>query len=155
MLDRSFRLALGAYFITLPESAEISVSISRPYAGTHGIAYTHWVAQIGRYRLGIYLDASNDLSQLKEFIDSSTKSDITVTTVTVNGIHGVGYGDYASPVTRIDRWFKKGETMLCLDLQETDYFAKQPPSPEERDEHLAIIGSITHCADHVQPSLEA
>jgi hypothetical protein len=117
MLDRPYRVEIGPYWINLPRSS-----------------------------LFIHLDAINDLSDLKVFIDHSTKSNVTTLTVTVNGISGVKQGGYGPPRTWIDWWFRKGDTMICLCLQ-SKAFPVTEPSEDEIVEHGAIIESLRYCRD--------
>jgi hypothetical protein len=84
---------------------------------------------------------------LKRFIDNSTKSDVTTLPISVNGISGVTYGGYSSPVTWIDWWFKRGDTMICLNLQGTSFPFKEQPTKAEVAEHQAIVGSLVYCRD--------
>ena len=106
--------------------------------------HTDWVVLIGRFRLSIHLDPINDLGDLKGLIDYSTKSDVTTNAISVNGIEGVTYGSYASPVTWIDWWFKSGDTMICLNLQGALFPFKEHPTEEEVAEHQAIVGSLKY-----------
>jgi len=143
MLNRPFQAQIGSYSLSLPESAEISCDIEKPSEG-YAVVHTHWVVLIGRFRVGIHLDPVNDLGDLKKFIDHSTKSDVKTSSISVNGIGGVTYGDYASPVTWIDWWFKKGDTMICLNLQGTPFPFEEHPTEKEVAEHQAIVGSLKY-----------
>ena len=111
--------------------------------------HTRWVVLIGRFRLGIHLDPISDLGDLKRFIDHSTKSDVTTSPICVNGVDGVTYGGYASPVTWIDWWFKRGDTMICLNLQGAPFPFKERPTEDEIAEHKAIVGSLRYCRDSI------
>lgn len=143
MLDRPFQAQIGSYLLRLPGNAELSCGIDKPSEGW-AVVHTHWVAQIGRFRLGIHLDPSGDLSDLKKFIDHSTKSNVNTRRISVNGIDGVLYGSYASPVTRIDWWFKKGDIMICLNLQGTPFPFIEHPTEAEVTEHQSIVDSLRY-----------
>jgi hypothetical protein len=147
MLDRPFHVQIGPYWLSLPEGTQISCDVKKPASGAYRIVHTHWVALIGRFRLGIHLDPINDLQELKRFIDYSTKSDVTTPQVCINGVDGVMHGSYASPATWIDWWFKKGDTMICLNLQGASFPFKENPTEAEVTQHEEIIGSLMYCRD--------
>lgn len=71
---------------------------------------------------------------------------MTTPSVTINGIPGVTHGDYGPPRTWIDWWFKKGDVMICLNLQSVK-FPYTEPTQSEKDEHKAIIASLKYCRD--------
>jgi hypothetical protein len=142
MPNRPFQAQIGSYLLSLPGSAEISCDIDKPSEG-YAVVHTHWTVLIGRFSFGIHLDPVNDLGDLKRFIDHSTKSDVNTNPISVNGIAGVTYGSYASPVTRIDWWFKKGDAMICLDLQGIPFPFREHPTEKEVAEHQAIVGSLS------------
>ena len=146
MLDCPFRVEIGPYWISLPESAKISVEVTGPEPGAYQIALTKWVVLLGRFHFLIHLDPIKDLGGLKSFIDYSTKSDVITPPVTVNGVPGVMHGDYGPPRTWIDWWFKKGDTMICLSLQSTA-FPFTEPTKAEVSQHNAIVGSLKYCRD--------
>jgi len=146
MLDRPFRAEIGPYWILLPGGAKMSAVVKEPTLGAYQTALTKWVVLLGRFQLFIHLDPIKDLGELKSFIDSTTKSDVTTPSITVNGVPGVMHGDYGAPRTWIDWWFKKGDTMICLCLQSTSFpFSK--PSEAEIAEHNEIVGSLKYCHD--------
>ena len=147
MPDDPFIAQIGPYRISLPGHAQLSADLSAVVPGGYRIVHTHWVAIIGRFRLGIYLDPVNDPGDLKTHIDSTTKSFVTTLPVSVHGIAGVTYGDYNSPVTWIDWWFKRGDTMICLNLQGAAFPFLEQPTKAEVAEHAAIIGSLMYCRD--------
>jgi hypothetical protein len=117
-----------------------------PTADSYQMASTNWVASVGRFRIAFHLDPINDPSDLKSFIDHSTKSDVTTPTININGVSGVTHGGYGPPRTWIDWWFKKGDTMICLCLQSKS-FPVTEPNRAEIDEHNAIIDSLKYCRD--------
>jgi len=80
-------------------------------------ASTHWTVLFERFRLSMYLDPIHDLTYLKSFIDYQTKGNTITPSLTVNGVPGVTHGDYEPLRTWIDWHFKKGDMMLCLNLQ--------------------------------------
>ncbi len=146
MIARAFHIQVGPYWLALPGSAQVSCEVSKTSAA-YTIAHTHWIALIGRFRLGIHLDPINELCDLKQFIDHSTKSDVATVEIAVNGVEGVMHGAYASPVTEIDWWFKKGDTMICLNLQGLPFPFRERPTDSEVAEHRAIIDSLRYCRD--------
>jgi hypothetical protein len=146
LISQSIRFEIGPYWALIPGSADISAEISKPTADSYQGAWTNWVVTLERFRLGIHLDPINDLSDLKSFIDRSTKSTVTTPSITMNGIAGVTHGDYGPPRTWIDWRFKKGDTMICLRLQSKS-FPFTEPNEAEIAEHRAIIESIKYCRD--------
>jgi hypothetical protein len=148
MPDCPFHAQIGPYWLSLPEGAQLSSDVDTPPTiGSYRIVHTHWLARLGRFRLSIRLDPLNDLDDLKRFIDLSTKGDVTTLPISVHGIPGVTYGGYSSPVTWIDWWLRKGDTMICLNLQGTPFPFKEEPTKAEVAEHQAIVGSLTYCRD--------
>jgi hypothetical protein len=143
-LMQPFRFEIGPYWILLPGSANITANVRKPRPETCQVAWTHWAVSLGRFDLFIHLDALNDLTELKSFIDYSTKSDVITPSISVNGVSGVTHGDYGPPRTWIDWWLKKGDTMICLCLQ-SKTFPIQQPNEIELAEHKAIINSIKYC----------
>ena len=142
----TFRFEIGPYWIQLPLHADITASVKKPPSGAHQIAWTTWVVSLGRFQLFIYLDPNSGFSDLKSFIDQTTKSDVITSPIGVNNIPGVMHGDYSPPRTWIDWWFKKGDTMICLCLQ-SKQFPFIEPTPEEVAEHNSIVNSIKYCPD--------
>ena len=132
--------------MSLPASADIAADISKPTSNSYQGAWTNWVVTLERFCFRMHLDPIHDLSDLKSFIDYSSNSSVTTSSITVNGISGVTHGDYLPPRTWIDWWFKKGDTMICLCLQSKS-FPFTEPNEAEIAEHRAIIESIKYCRD--------
>lgn len=148
-LDQPYRAEIGPYVILLPGTADLSLKIVRtPQApGNYQMANTHWLITIGRFDISVHLDAEEDLSGLKRFIDDQTQGDVVTPAIEINSIRGVTYGGYGPARTWIDWWLKKGETMICLCLQSVE-FPTTVPTANEVLEHNAIISSIKFQADH-------
>jgi len=145
--QRQFRAQIGPYWLLLPKQARISANVEGPPEVGYLSATTRWEVLLDRFRLFIHLDPIHELEGLKKFIDSCTKGNVTTRSIVVNDVPGVTFGDYAPPVTWIDWWFKKGDTMICLNLQALSDRTTQP-SPTEIEEHKAIIGSLKFCRDY-------
>lgn len=94
----------------------------------------------------IHLDSRRGVGDLKSFIDQQTKGSVYPVPVVVNGIDGETYGDYRPPRTWIDWWFKRGDTMICLNLQSLSFPAAEPTAAEAA-EHLEIVGSLRYIPD--------
>ena len=137
---------IGPYWIQLPARAEIAAKVVKPPSAAYQIAWTDWSISLERFQFFVHLDPRLKLSDLKRLIDQTTKSDVRITMIGVNGIPGVKHGDYGPARTWIDWWFKKGDVMLCLCLQ-SKTFPVTTPSPEEMAEHSAIIDSIRYAPD--------
>jgi hypothetical protein len=142
-----FRVELGPYWLMLPGNAAVSAQVSLPSSspGTYQIAFTHWVIQLGRFQFFVRL-STKELSELKSFIDYTTKSRVATPSIIANGVQGVTHGDYGPSRTWIDWWFKKGDVTLCLCLQ-SKVFPVTIPTETEIAEHKAIIASIKYCKD--------
>ncbi|HWY61616.1 MAG TPA: hypothetical protein VNW15_06920 [Rhizomicrobium sp.] len=140
-MKESFWFGLGPYQIRLPGHAHVAADVIMPSQEGFGRGFTRWTFGLNRFQIFIHL-SGEDLSKLKEFIDYTTKSDVIVRQIQINGIAGVMYGNYGPPRTWIDWWFKNGNTTICLCLQSTSFPFTQP-TQAEIDEHDVIIGSIT------------
>ena len=84
-----FRFEIGPFWLLLPEHAEISSEVRRPEAWAVQTARTHWVALLGRFRLSIHLDPIQDLTDLRSFIEYTTKSEAVTPSIVVNEIAGL------------------------------------------------------------------
>jgi hypothetical protein len=142
-----FWLLLGPYYLVLPGYAAVAARIRGPFPGTDPLAArTYWEVTLGRFQLLIYLDPVLGPDNLKGFIDFSTRDSVVTPPVAINGIAGVSYGSYAPPVTSLEWWLKKGDTMICILLSSPSDPAAAP-TDAERAEHAAIIASLTYQAD--------
>jgi hypothetical protein len=141
-----FRTDIGPYSIMLPGSATLGAEAHRAPPEAYQIANTRWIVGLGRFQMFVHLDARHELGGLKEFIDYQTRGDVVVDQQVVNDIPGVRHGSYGPPRTRIDWWFKKGDTMICLCLQSVS-FPVTAPSVDERAEHREVIGSLKFIPD--------
>jgi hypothetical protein len=144
--DRHFRFEIGPYWLSLPADARISAEVTEPGPGTAQMAFTTWIVSLGRFQLFINLSAVHDLTDLKVFIDSTTKSNVVTPSIVVNGIPGVTHGGYGPARTWIDWWFKKGDTTICLCLQ-SKMFPVTEPTQAEIAEHDAVVRSLKYCRD--------
>lgn len=132
---------VGSYRMSLPGYATISAEVRLPQNEEVRSTSTRWTIFLGRFQLFVHISV-DELSELKRFIDSTTKSDATVQSIVVNGIRGVTHGDYGPSRTWIDWWFKEGDITICFCLQSVAFPATEP-TEAELVEHKAIIGSIT------------
>jgi hypothetical protein len=67
------------------------------------------------------------------------KQHVDLTPVEINGIRGVKYGDYDRQRTWIDWWMKKGDLMICINLQGVGL-----PSDAQREMHLKVVESLNY-----------
>lgn len=142
------RLTIGPYWLLVPGDAKISAEVKMPQSGAFRSAPTYWTILMERFWISVSLDPLLDLSQLKKYIDYTTQSSVATKTVVVNGLQGVTYGGYV-PRTWIDWHFKKGDTMICLNLQARGSDGIEP-TRDEADTHRAIIESLKYCRDHAE-----
>ena len=147
MLERPFRLEIGPYRILLPGRATVTAEVKRTPPQADQIASTLWRVMLDRFQLLIHLDPVLGLGGLKSFIDYTTRSEVVTPSINVNGVPGVTHGGYGPPHTWIDWWFKKGDVMICLCLQDADLSSGAAATGSERAEHRLIIESLTHAAD--------
>jgi hypothetical protein len=147
-LVNPYRLTIGPYWLLVPEEAKISAEVKMPAPGAFRSAPTYWTISMERFWMSVSLDPLQDLSQLKKYIDYSTQSSVATKTLVVNGLQGVTYGGYM-PRTWIDWHFKKGDTMICLNLQARGSEGIQPTTGEELT-HRAIVESLKYCRDHAE-----
>jgi hypothetical protein len=139
-MKKPFWFGFGPYQIKLPDYARVTADVQMPSQEGFGCGFTHWTIGLGRFKIFVRLSGER-LSKLKEFIDHTTKSDVTTQQIEINGISGVTHGSYLPPRTWIDWWFRNGNTTLSLCLQSTS-FPFTEPTEAEIDEHAAIIRSI-------------
>jgi hypothetical protein len=135
-------LRLGTYQIWLPPDATVNAKVLIPPVEGVGKADTVWEMHVGNYTLFIHMDCNREPEDLGEFILSSTKHRPTLKSIEINGIHGVTHGTYYDDYKKrswIDFWLKKGELLLCINLQ-----SYTPPTESDKDLHQKILNSIQY-----------
>ena len=139
---------IGCYSIDLPRSATIASEVGIPPTDRIGWGFVYVVAKVGRYRFSFHLDPCQVPSDLARFILSTTKQSVALQAVQFNGVPGVCYGSYNPQRTWFDWWLKKGDSMLCINLQ-TDITPNGAPLPtdEELFDHRHIIESVRYIPD--------
>lgn len=104
------KLNIGPYELIIPEDAKIS---QIPHAGT-----TVYDIQWGIFHFFCHIDPNqNNPDYLGTFILGCTKQEVILEDVEINGIHGKRYGAYSKVRTWIDWYMKKGDSMICINLQ--------------------------------------
>jgi hypothetical protein len=76
---------------------------------------------------------------LAGFIESQTRYLPTLKDITINDCHGKMYGDYSDQMTWIDWWFKKGDCMICFNLQGIGM-----PAQDIKDDVRDILNSLEY-----------
>jgi hypothetical protein len=135
-----FKFEIGSYQMELPSHAEIEVKVPIPSDDQVQQTSTRWTIRLGRFWIFAHTSVE-ELDGLKRHIDWTSKSNVLVKDVCINGISGITHGDYVPPRTWIDWWLKKGDLTLCLNLQSVE-FPVAFPDQQEKLEHNAIIHSI-------------
>ncbi len=79
------------------------------------------------------------LEDLAESIFLETKSLPVLKDITINGCPGKMYGDYSEQMTWIDWWIKKGDCMICLNIQGIGM-----PSQAIKDDVSNILNSLEY-----------
>ena len=143
MLDYLY-LHIGCYHISLPSETSIEITHTQIDANIpNQHIHTFWKIKLNRFFLSVHLTPTHGLADLKKFIDSTTKSNVNVSKITVNDIAGVKYGSYDGARTWLDWWFKKFDVTLCINLQSTQ-FPQTTPTNKEIEQHINIINSIKY-----------
>jgi len=141
-MQNSFDIEIGGYLLTLPARAQISAKVTSRTNHPLDVVSTHWTIALGRFQMRIHVRSNLEgLAGLKRFIDYTTRSDVEVEHISINGIQSVKYGGYELPRTCIDWWFREGNLTLCVKLQSVE-FPHTPPTKNEITEHNEIIASI-------------
>ena len=136
-------LMIGPYRLTLPEGTEASVRFSEVNKNVpNRELMTFWKITLDKFYIGIHLD-TRLLSELKSFIDYTTKSDVVIKEISVGNIKGVAYGSYDKPRTWIDWWFRIGDLTLCMNLQSVK-LPYEKASSKDKAMHRALIESLVY-----------
>src|SRR5262245_48099103 len=130
---------IGAYVFELPPSTEVKVKVAIPPVDNFGEPSTSWQFLFGAFSFFVHLEASNAPSGLRDFILGCTKQYVDLTPVEINEITGFKYGDYDRQRSWIDWWMKKGDLMICINLQGDGL-----PSDSQRETHRRVIESLTY-----------
>jgi hypothetical protein len=144
------KMQIGSYALNLPRSASVSADVDIPPTDVVGEGGLHLVALLGRYRFSFHISPREEPKYLADFILSCSKQRVTLEPVVVNGIHGVTHGGYNTQRTWIDWWLKKGDSMLCINLQTEITVAGAPaPSDDELEAHRQVINSVRYIPDEI------
>jgi hypothetical protein len=76
---------------------------------------------------------------LAEFIQSQTRSLPVLKDVEFNGVKGKQHGAYSKEMSWIDWWLKKGDCMICLNVQ-----GMGMPADEIKDDVLNILNGLEY-----------
>jgi hypothetical protein len=135
------RFRIGTYAFQIPHSTAVKANVMIPPVDNFGDGGTGWELPFGKFSFFVHLEASGKPEDLGSFILSCTKQYVDLTSVQINGIAGVMYGTYDKQRTWIDWWMKKGELMICINLQGTG-----TASASEQALHAQVIESLTYVA---------
>ena len=133
------KFLIGTYAFLIPPGTEVvAKAVIRPI-DDFGTGETVWTFQFGDFAFYIRLDPTDPPEELARFIRSATKKAVDLRPVEINGIKGMSYGDYHEGRSWIDWWLKKGELMICINLQ-----GWKAPTGAEREVHAAVLGSLQY-----------
>lgn len=142
------KLHVGSYLLELPRSAKVSADVAIPPTDVVGEGGLLLVALLGKFRFSFHVSPRGEPQGLADFILSCTKRRVNVVPVVINSIPGVTYGGYDPQRTWIDWWLKKGDGMLCINLQtDVSVDGTSPPSKDELDAHSQVINSVRYIPD--------
>jgi hypothetical protein len=132
---------VGPYRFQLPYWTEVKAKPLVPPEDNFGEGSTLWEFSLGTYSFHIHLDTAQQPEDLGVFILTCTKQYVSLDPVEFNGIRGVRYGSYHEPGgCRIAWWLKKGELMICIELQGPGGLS----SDEDMQTHSQIMESLSH-----------
>ena len=132
---------IGPYSFQLPHRTPVKAEPFIPPVDNFGAGGTTWQFVLGKFTFFIHLEASGKPEDLHTFILCCTKESVVLEPIEINGIKGVRYGDYNSQRSWIDWWMKKGELMICINLQ-----GWQLPSKEDEALHRQVMESLRYVA---------
>ena len=95
--------------------------------------------RMGEYQFLFHTQGHGDPEDLGEWIESQSRSKPNLRDFAVGDCLGKTYGDYSEDFTWIDWWLKKGDCMICLNLQ-----GRGTPALEIRKDVEAILQSIRY-----------
>jgi hypothetical protein len=129
------KLIVGDYEFTIPDGIKF-LPIMR------GL-WTVYDIQLGIFHIFCHVDIDHHNPEyLKDFILSCTRQDVVLEDVEINGIRGKRYGDYSETRTWIDWYMKKGDSMVCINLQ-----GYGMPDRQERSQFEKIINSLRYIGE--------
>ena len=132
---------IGTYQLQLPQGTTIRAKHSIPPTKKIGEGHTHWEISLGEFILRIHLNPRGIPSDLAGFILSCTKEYVQLDQIEINGTYGVKFGEYTSPRSWTDWWLKRGDLMICINLQ-----GPARPTSEDIQLHSQILQSLRYVA---------
>jgi hypothetical protein len=96
--------------------------------------------KMGTHSFNFFTEIGNRKPEdMAEFIESQTKYLPALKDITINHCYGKMYGDYSEQMTWIDWWIKRGDCMICLNIQGIGM-----PSQAVKDDVSNILNSLEY-----------